>query len=343
MPHTDETLLQLVPDQEPLQGCLSDSVNRVDAIISKDAVQKYTEKTGKRLTDGTIGGFIQLIKFEIVATHMGSKQKRITLFVTDFKFLGSNTSGGFGIPQAIQDRTMIKDLLLKLIDFRGQEFARWQAPSREQYSSKDVMSQPDSVASQENSPRNTQAMFATQPPVSKVPATSSPNAKASSNGFPINPRNTVPQKHQAHAKTSVNKTKCPISEGEALLGLLQRSKKQLPITTVASEEPTRSHLANGLITHPETGTFTVQVDSMGPPRITASEMADDPGQPSFPVSIPVVSEGTIQRDASKAGIPAYESERNKRETMTSFSTRISSRDVKISKEQEKLLISADCK
>lgn len=335
-------LLQFVPNQEPLQACLSDSVNRVDATIAKDAVERYKNKTRKRLTEGTLGGFIQLLEFEIVATHIGSRQKRITLFVTELKALGASGSGGYGMPRPIEEGSKIKELIQKLIQFRAQESARRQISSMEQYSNDVLMSQLDTIGSQENSPQHTQTMFATQAPLSKMPADSSSKATAFSDGFVVDRSKPLVHKPQAHAKTSQKETKRTNTEEEAaLLSLLQRPKKPLLNANVASEEPTKSHLANGLIRHVETGTFAVQVDGMRPPQIAASKIVDNAAQTPFP--IPTASEETIGRHASETATPTDQPVQTKGQSMTSFRKRISSRDVRIAKDQEKLLNSVDCK
>lgn len=335
-------LLQFVPDQEPLQACLSDSVNRVDATIAKDAVERYKKKTGRRLTDGTLGGFIQLLEFEIVATHIGSRQKRITLFVTEWHPLGANGSGGYGMPRPIEDGPKIKELIQKLIQFRAQESARRQTVSRQQHSNNIVMSQPDTIGSQENSPRHTQTMFATQAPLPKRPADSSPTAKAFSSRSVVDSSKPLLHKSQAHAKPSLSEAKQTLTDGEALLSLLQRSKKQLPNANAASEDPTKSHLANRSTTHAEPGAFAVQVDSMRPPPIAAREIVDNPAQSPIPASLPAASEDRIGGHVTETATQLDQPMQNKGETMTSFPKRISTRDVRITKDQEKLLNSVDC-
>lgn len=331
-----------MPDQEPLQACLSDSVNRVDATIAKDAVERHKSKTGKRLTDGTLGGFIQLLEFEIVATHFGSRQKRITLFVTELKALGANGSGGYGMPRPIEEGSKIKELIQKLIQFRGQESARRQTPSRQQYSNNIVMSQPDTIGSQENSPRHTQTMFATQAPLPNMPPDSSSTAKAFSSASLVDSSKPLLHKPLAHTKTSRNETKRTNKEGEALLSLLKRPNKQQLNANVPPEEHTRSLLANGSITHVKIGTSDVQVDSVVPPQVAASKIVNNPTQSPVPASIPVASKNTVVRHASENATLVIQPVQIQGEALRRLRKRISRRDVQITKDQEKLLSSTDC-
>lgn len=108
--------------EEPIQVTLSDSVIRVNASIANQASQQYVKKNKKKLTEGTVGGLIQLEEFEIVATHLGPRDKRLTLYVKNFKTLGADGSGNFGVaPQAIESRDETKELLTKLAHLRRQK------------------------------------------------------------------------------------------------------------------------------------------------------------------------------------------------------------------------------
>lgn len=321
--------------------CLSDSVNRVDAIVSDSAVQKYTNKTGKRFTDGTIGGLIQLINFEVVATHLGPKQKRITLFVTDFHLVGSNTSCGFGIPQAIQDRPKCKDLLQQLTMFRGQEAASSQT-SKHHFLSNVPMSQPDSIASQINSPQDTQNMFATQAPfTTKFPADYSPKEGNSTDDFYVDQQKSLPKAPQAKISPLLSRKKLPETRAADLLRLLPPNKKSLRFK-ITPEEPIKQSM-NLSTTKTKDDVFPRRLDLPSPSQVVAPGGSDRPGQPSLLTSKSNPSEGFVERNLSEGTTSVRQTERNRNEVMKSNRSRISSREVRISKEQEKLLNSIDCK
>lgn len=307
-------------------------MGRVEATIAKDAVQTYRRKTGKRLTDGTVGGIIQLLDFEIVATHIGGRQKRITLFVTDFKNLGANGAGSYGFPQAIQDRDKVKELLQMLIEFRARESAEKQASSWQEHSSRHPTPQPYNIASQEHSPRDTQTVFATQAPLPKLPAIRSPETRASEshNGRPaLHLRNQLSHKAQVQDDQAQDKANRHITENKQLLDLL-RSRKQLQNTKAAPSESTRMHLANAATVSSDTATISGQ-HSMRP-RSHAHEIGDVSKHHSLSPSISK-SEDTPQ-DA-QATLKMHE-------TAANIRTPISSKEVKILKDQEKLLNDVDC-
>lgn len=335
-------MIQLVPNQEPLQACLSDSVSRTDATISKDAMERYREKTGKRLTDGTVGGFIQLLAFEIVATHLGSRQKRITLFVTELKFLGATGAGAYGIPRGIEEGLRIKELIQKLVHFRAHESARRQNPSKQPYSNNIVMSQQETNGSQENAPQHTQNLFATQAPMAKRPADSSPEVKGPGGGSAAIPSKRPLYIPQTYAKASLNETRRTITEGEALLGLLERSKRLLPTARVPSKEHPRSCLGSGLTPNSETGTHLAHVDSMCPPQTAAIKIVDDSVRSPRSVTIPASMENTVEGHGFEIASSINQPVQDKRDTTRDIRKRISSREVKITKDQEKLLSSVDC-
>lgn len=321
--------------------CLSDSVNRVDAIVSDSAVQKYTNKTGKRLSEDTIGGLIQLINFEIVATHLGPKQKRITLFVTDFHLVGSNTSGALGIPQAIQDRPEIKDLLQKLTMFRGQEAASSQTPSRYNSLSNAPMSQPDSVASQTNSPQNTQNTFATQAVfTTKVPTDYSSKERSPIDDFLMNQQKSPPNVPQAKTNPLLNRKRLSETRAADLLRLLPSNKKSSR-TKITLELPIKQPMNLTTSNHKD-DVFPLNLDLPPQHQVVAPGQSDRPHQRSLLTSASNASEDTMERNLFEGTTPVRQTERNRNEVAKSNRSRISSREVRISKEQEKLLNSIDC-
>lgn len=153
--------------KDPIQVTLSDSVIRVNASITNQASQRYTEKYRKKFTEGTLGGLIQLHEFEIVATHFGPRDKRLTLYVKELKSLGANGSGTFGVaPQAIEGREGTKDLLNKLADLRKH---RLKAYSEESAAASPIRSQPSTQTSEAGNDQDSQIGFATQVPRSIAP------------------------------------------------------------------------------------------------------------------------------------------------------------------------------
>ena len=176
-------LSQFLTFEEPIQVTLSDSVIRVNASITNQASQQYVRKNKKKLTEGTLGGLIQLEEFEIVATHLGPRDKRLTLYVKNFKPLGANGSGRFGsAPQAIESRDETKDLLNELAHLRRQKSdthfkqSAKTSPIAPQSSSHDI--------ELENG-QESQTGFATQISRSDVPKASKPKPRYASAGVNI--------------------------------------------------------------------------------------------------------------------------------------------------------------
>ena len=113
---------------------------------------------------------IQLHDFEIVATHFGPRDKRLTLYVKDFKSLDTGESGNFGVaPQAIESREGTKELLNKLADLRKH---RIHVSSAESAVESPMKSQPSTQTSEATNDQDSQAGFATQVPRSVAPIVS---------------------------------------------------------------------------------------------------------------------------------------------------------------------------
>ena len=113
---------------------------------------------------------IQLHDFEIVATHFGPRDKRLTLYVKDFKSLDTGESGNFGVaPQAIESREGTKELLNKLADLRRHGMHVHSAESGVESPTK---SQPSTQISEATNDQDSQAGFATQVPRSVAPIVS---------------------------------------------------------------------------------------------------------------------------------------------------------------------------
>ncbi|MCJ1471942.1 hypothetical protein MMC13_000584 [Lambiella insularis] len=113
-------IVKFLTFQHSVQVVLSDTQTSISATISSRAVEIFGEKYKKRVTDGTQGGIIQLLHFEVVATHHGPKPDQLTLRIQDFKPLGSDGSGVFGNPKPIEQRNRVQEFLEELKTLRGQ-------------------------------------------------------------------------------------------------------------------------------------------------------------------------------------------------------------------------------
>ena len=356
------------PD-EPLQAGLSDSVNRIDATISKNAVDRFTKKTRKRLTDGTIGGLIQLQEFEIVVTHLGARQKRMTLLVTNFKHLGSNGSGVMSVPRAIQDAPQVKVLLDKLKLYR-EGAPKSKAPSTQQLDNEEP-----SLASQlhGSSPDDdlleSQTIFATQAPPQKIihdvgdltnqtgsRTNTHPNPSDAKVEVPVPPPNpslsSLCGQHRTAVKDGTgglrpsdgqtqpaNGKKHKPTTGAELLGLL----KQVQQATNAKSVPKIAAPAL-----PSTGSSTdvptvlLSAAIQHPPSATATEPVTSPRQHNLSPSSTSTSQIPTEKESGSAVAQVIE---QPSASGNSFKKRkcISRRDVTIGKEQEQLLNREDCK
>ncbi|KAI4166671.1 MAG: hypothetical protein LQ343_007856 [Gyalolechia ehrenbergii] len=87
------------------------------ATISSGAATSHQKRTGRRVTE-TLGNIIQIQNAEVVATHLGPRPSRITLFVSSFKVVGSDRSGQFGIPRPFDATSEYLQLLETLSAFR---------------------------------------------------------------------------------------------------------------------------------------------------------------------------------------------------------------------------------
>lgn len=246
--------MQFLTFEEPIQVTLSDSVIRVNASITNQASQQYTRKNKKKLTEGTVGGLIQLEEFEIVATHLGPRDKRLTLYVKNFKTLGSNGSGNFGVaPQAIESRDETKELLNKLAHLRKQ---KTDTHFKQSAKTSPVASHSSSHDIELENDQESQTGFATQISRSNAPMASkakprylsadvnisSPSAANSDKlsapligkGSSLSKTVLRPISTQtAPRKSSSNDTQ------KALLGLLQNHKRGPPVQKVVPEPPAK--------------------------------------------------------------------------------------------------------
>ena len=226
--------------KDPIQITLSDSVIRVNASIAHQASQRYAKDNRKNLTEGTVGGLIKLQEFEIVATDLGPRDKRLTLYVKDFKSLGSEGSGTFGVaPQAIEGRERTKTLLKKLAALRGHGS---DARCEQSAASSPLKSQPSTQTLEAENDQDSQVGFATQVPrsiasvVSKSKslglATSITTGSTSSSNIAKSLASPKMVKHGNPLASSVSPLQVraapqrpSVSQKEALLGLIQSHER----------------------------------------------------------------------------------------------------------------------
>ena len=104
--------------KEPLLATISDSVIFAKATISSTAAADHLKRTGKRVTDDTLGTIIQLQNAEIVATHLGPRPSRIMLFVNRLKIIALDKSGMFGSPRPFDATSEFSRLLERLTALR---------------------------------------------------------------------------------------------------------------------------------------------------------------------------------------------------------------------------------
>ena len=235
----------------PIQVTLSDTVIRINASITNQASQRYAEKNRKQVTDGTLGGLIQLLDFEIVATHLGPRNKRLTLYVEDFKRLDAVASGTFGVaPQAIEDTKGAKELLNKLADLRR---GKLDAHFEQSGASSPIRSQPSTQTSEQGNDQDSQSGFATQLTRSIAPINTKPKPPESTTSINFNSTSST-ENFQPMAPPTKVKHKIPLastvdppqaqrvpqkpksSSKEALLNLLQKSKRA-PLAPETITEP----------------------------------------------------------------------------------------------------------
>lgn len=224
---------------EPIQVTLSDSLIRVNASIANHASQEYAKQEKKRLTEGTVGGLLQLHNFEIVATHLGPRDKRLTLYVKKLEIIGSNGSGTFGVaPQAIESRQETKQLLDKLANLRKHG---WDAHPKQSATASPIRSQLSTQISEVGRIQDSQIGFATQVPRSEAPIISKakpPDPSAVTKlGFTSAPKSVKPLapptqgEHRNHLAGTSNYPQVQAapqraSTREGLLSLLQQQNNK---------------------------------------------------------------------------------------------------------------------
>lgn len=106
----------------PVKIMISDRATRITARVCENALSEFERLNRRSFTKGSVGGIIQIKAYELVATHIGPRGERLSLYVTDFECIGAEGSGQFGVPRPIetvdQER---KKLLQQLQDMRARE------------------------------------------------------------------------------------------------------------------------------------------------------------------------------------------------------------------------------
>ena len=153
--------VQLYAMDGPIKVVISDSYTMVRATIASSAATRYGSTTKRRITKDTLGGLIQILDFEIVATHLGSRPERATIFINDFKSIGSEGSGAFGCPRPLESLSEVVELLDQLKELRARESQGSQPRSR---LGSVTEGSPINSPLAADSPEATQVMFATQVP-----------------------------------------------------------------------------------------------------------------------------------------------------------------------------------
>ena len=350
--------------EEPLQATVSDGITRINVKFSAAASQRYAQKTKKSLTNGTPGGLIQLLDFEILATHLGPRPGRLTLFVNDFKSIGSNGSGHFGLatPHGIESRQVVKTHIERLTKWRNKESKGGHVspnPSlRSQLSNGSSVEEPSSAS---------QAAFSTQAPFFNTPATrlsqpdqpsnefdeglahmrnnkfAEPTAKSDSGlSKNVNPVMSLSEPTHIVAAPDVsqglaaNGKKGLVNSSNALLGLLKQAKKIPSLKSISNGSAAPSinvpNAKNGS-TADRAGARTDSIALPSEPSINL------PFHPSADLAANetaiILSERTADSSSMKT-VPGDQENQNP------AGKEINIRDIRISKDQEALLDSDNC-
>ena len=302
---------------------------------------------------------IQLHDFEIVATHLGPRDKRLTLYVKEFKSLDTGESGNFGVaPQAIESREGTKELLNKLADLRKHGM---HIQSAESAVESPMESQPSTQTSEATNDQDSQAGFATQVPRSVAPIVSKSKPLGSTTGVNISSTSSADS-----AKSSAHPMK--VKHGNLSEGILSPLQRK-----TAPERPSISH-KKGLLSLLKNRNRAPRVQERKPDsplgqsleQVTASSepvTGEDEKQASQIDNPASQIENPIAHDIKDSRI-AIATEKRKRQSpetsqrkklskehslqeITSAHNQmrngISPRDVTIPKDQETLLSRADCR
>lgn len=133
--------------------------------MATSAVQKFFTESKKRVNKGILGGLIQILDFEVVATNLGPRDSRLTILIKEFKSLGSEGSSIFSrIPRPIEVNREVQKLSERLKRIRTKGDAENQYHRNLDDSERDstVTSHNDFDLSSDDSPMASQQALATQ-------------------------------------------------------------------------------------------------------------------------------------------------------------------------------------
>ncbi|KAL8965280.1 MAG: hypothetical protein Q9183_003935, partial [Haloplaca sp. 2 TL-2023] len=289
---------------------ISDSVTKLVATISSTAAAEYERKTGRRVTEKSLGNIIQLHDAEIVATHFGPRASRITLFINRFKAVGSDRSSAIGSPRNFDATQEYLQLIEKLSSFRGAT----EGPSR----SHSVVETPDRTSPA--GPRSGRLSFSddgrygSQQLFSQIPVSHGrANPVETGNGKSLVGLR-LPQGLTDASERNLGQGK--VNQNERIIALMKakHSKKSATESADTSQYPADQQACS-----PSAALGAVpKPTETGKPVAAQSEQGERPVSPEVPRSTPVRTNPTNIK-----------------------SHRIRSRDVQISKEQQKLLDQPD--
>ena len=259
------------------------------ATIASSAARKFKTEKRKRVTEGTLGGLVQILSFEIVATHLGPRPSRVTLLIKEFKSIGSEGSVMFGHPRAIMDSWPETVKLIEQLRFlRTQEFtdSQLQTERGSLGEGSPVQSQIDSGYSINGSPISTQVPFATQAPQFK------PRVEYSVNGSIASVQKAVNEsRSQSRQKSAVTRALANDSSRLMSNGAKSDEPRDPQFNRVRISTPKKMNGGRGLLDLLQKADI-----SIGPSKIvsTANGVAAD----HTPRRLPSVIEGigTLNRD-----------------------------------------------
>ncbi|KAL8726479.1 MAG: hypothetical protein Q9181_006036 [Wetmoreana brouardii] len=293
-----------------IKASVSDSVIHIKITIASAAAAEHEERTGKRVTEDTLGNIIQLQDTEIVATHLGPRASRITLLVRAFKVVGSDKSAAFGSPRPFDATQEYSLLLEKLSAFHG--LVEGRSPS-----------QSVAGASERSSPAGPRlgtfpiaedSRYLSQQLLSQVPARFDPTDAAVK---PKRNRLTGLRLPQASDETHEGSAKSgPMNQTEALLKILKAKDAAKSKTSPVSEpqQPYKELIANPV------AVTDVQRDTSA--LLAQADLIKQPKQKHVASSAPAESVKSQRKEASPKKVKPKG---------------IRSRDVRISKEQQEML------
>ena len=192
---------QLETFEDPIEAWVSDSITRLKVVFATSAVDRYRRETRKRLTQHSLGGLIQIKDFEILAIHVGPRPLRVTFLIQDFQSIGSDGSGGFGVPRPLDNLPEVTKLLDRLQELRSKAPSKGSRDFSTGKGADDHDSPPGTQSEKKYSSRGdrsrsaSQEFFATQLPSSRLVNSSSLPARnlngtthnAKSNDSPTRP------------------------------------------------------------------------------------------------------------------------------------------------------------